>query len=212
MLLKIFRQRVIELKDELREARQILNAKASSSSTPPSQVTEPQDNTTSIVRPSTTDHSAEIVVPPAPPIAEEDDHDAVRFWKKSEWQNFEEGERKRNRNTVKFSFICDESGDSVSSSRIDEIGDAAKLAWNELYHFRLAPTTWAKKIDRANEYFSNTMRTKFPEFRLCQGDWKLQEFATERYPAWCRYSRDGKGRGLSHSFELFFSFQLLLLQ
>ena len=146
-------------------------------------VTGPQDK---ITRPSA-DKSVEITVPPAPPIANEDDHDAVRFWKKSEWRNFEESERKRNRNTVKFSFICDESGESVASSRIDEIGDAATLAWNELHHFRLAPTTWAKKIDRANEYFSNTMRIKFPELRLCQGDWKLQEFATERYPAWCRW-------------------------
>lgn len=194
MLLKISRERVIELKEELKEARQFPKATASSS-TLPSNVTEPHGI---IIQPST-DHSTEIIVPPAPPIADEDDHDAVRFWKKSEWRNFEEGERKRNRNTVKFSFICDESGESVSPSRIDEIGDAAKLAWNELYHFRLAPTTWAKKIDRANEYFSNTMRAKFPELRLCQGDWKLQEFATERYPAWCRYSRDGKSGGLSRS-------------
>lgn len=151
-----------------------------------------------------TDQTAEISVPPAPPIADENDHNAVRFWRKSEWRNFEESEKKRNRNTVKFSFICDESGESIVSSRIDEIGDAAKLAWNELHHFRLAPTTWAKKIDRANEYFSNTMRTKFPELRLCQGDWKLQEFATERYPAWCRYFRDGKSAGLSRCVIIIF--------
>lgn len=189
----------------MREARQVSKSMASSNA-PPYKATGLQDK---ITHPST-DQSAEITVPPAPPIANEDDHDSVRFWKKSEWRNFEESERKRNRNTVKFSFICDEFGESVASSRIDEIGDAAKLAWNELHHFRLAPTTWAKKIDRANEYFSNTMRTKFPELRLCQGDWKLQEFATERYPAWCRYSRDGKSGGLSRCVIFFLQFFFLL--
>jgi hypothetical protein len=129
----------------LREARQVSKSMASSNA-PPYKATGLQDK---ITHPST-DQSAEITVPPAPPIANEDDHDSVRFWKKSEWRNFEESERKRNRNTVKFSFICDEFGESVASSRIDEIGDAAKLAWNELHHFRLAPTTWAKKIDRAD--------------------------------------------------------------
>ena len=199
-----FRERVIELKEELREARQVSKSMVSSY-TPPYKAAGQQPVQDKITRPST-DQSADlkITVPPAPPISNEDDHDAVRFWRKSEWRNFEEGERKRNRNTVKFSFICDESGESVPSSRIDEMGDAAKLAWNELHHFRLAPTTWAKKIDRANEYFSNTMRTKFPELRLCQGDWKLQEFATERYPAWCRYSRDGKSGGLSRCVNCLF--------
>ena len=127
----------------MREARQVSKVMASSNA-PPYKVPELQDK---ISRPST-DQSTEITIPPAPPIAIEDEHNDVRFWKKSEWRNFEESERKRNRNTVKFSFICDESGEPVLSSRIDEIGDAAKLAWNELYHFRLAPTTWAKKIDR----------------------------------------------------------------
>ena len=90
---------------------------------------------------------------------------------------------KENEIAIRSNFLS--FGESVPSSRIDEIGDAAKLAWNELHHFHLAPTTWAKKIDRANEFFSNTMQTKFPKLWLCQGDWKLQEFETERYPTWC---------------------------
>jgi hypothetical protein len=121
MLIKIFRERVIELKEESREARV---SKAMASNTPPYKATGLQAK---ITHPSADQsQSAEIVISPAPPIANEDDYDAVRFWKKSEWRNFEEGERKRNRNTIKFSFICDEYGESVSSSRIDEIGDAAK--------------------------------------------------------------------------------------
>ncbi|KAF8816758.1 hypothetical protein BYT27DRAFT_7237748 [Phlegmacium glaucopus] len=65
----------------------------------------------------------------------------------------------------------------------------ATTAWNDLYYWRLDPETWAKKIDQAMKYFGYMMAQKYPEFRWCHGDWKVQEFATHRYPGWNRYHR-----------------------
>ena len=45
----------------------------------------------------------------------------------------------------------------------------------------------------ASEFFSNHMRIKFPEFQWCEGDWKVQTFATVRFPDWSQDVRK-KGR------------------
>jgi len=44
--------------------------------------------------------------------------------------------------------------------------------------------TWGVRTMYAGEFFSNTMRTKFEEFRWCEGDWKVHVFATVRFPDW----------------------------
>ena len=73
--------------------------------------------------------------------------------------------------------------------RLEEISKSATMAWNDLYYWWLDPETWANKIDLAMKYFSYTMAQKYPEFRWCHGDWKVQEFATNCYPGWNRYHR-----------------------
>ena len=72
-----FRERVIELKEELREARQVSKAIASLNA-PPYKAPELQDK---LFHPSTTNQSTKITIPPAPPlaIAIEDEHNDVRF-------------------------------------------------------------------------------------------------------------------------------------
>jgi hypothetical protein len=37
------------------------------------------------------------------------------------------------------------------------------------------------------------MKAKFPEFCLCDGNWKAERFAIIKYPDWCRDTR-GSGR------------------
>ncbi|KAH9990113.1 hypothetical protein BJV77DRAFT_1069130 [Russula vinacea] len=66
----------------------------------------------------------------------------------------------------------------------------AKHAWNELYRLRLDPASWTKKTLRAASYFSHIMKTDFPEFGYCEGDWKVERFAIIKYPDWCRDARE----------------------
>jgi hypothetical protein len=34
------------------------------------------------------------------------------------------------------------------------------------------------------------MKTDFPEFGYCEGDWKVERFAIIKYPDWCRDARE----------------------
>ncbi|KAF8964884.1 hypothetical protein BDZ97DRAFT_2058235 [Flammula alnicola] len=174
------KERVVELRDELKDARE-----AAKVVIPPRLLEEDKPRAMARLSP---EHPV-IKIPPAPPVEEEEDYPDVRFWNKDEWNQYKERERNRNRKVSPLAFLCNESGKLASEDRIDEMTESAKLAWNELYYWRLDPATWMKKIGQAFEYFSNTMKTKYPEFRYCQGDWKLHAFATIRYPDWNRYYR-----------------------
>ena len=66
----------------------------------------------------------------------------------------------------------------------------AKQVWNELYWHRLDPSSWTKKTPAASSFFANEMMAKFPEFRYCEGIWKVERFGIVKYPDWCRDGRE----------------------
>lgn len=169
-----------ELKNELKDVQNIKLLEAAKSKK------IPEDENPSR-RSSSTEISIEI--PAAPPTAVQDDYPDVRYWAKTDWSEYCKRAKLRNEVPDKFGFLCDESGEKVSIQRLEEMSKSANMAWNDLYYWRLDPETWAKKIDQAMKYFSYTMAQKYPEFRWCHGDWKVQEFATNRYPGWNRYHR-----------------------
>jgi len=170
-----FRERVAELKEELKEAKKVYKSQERDE--------QPGDREWGRVPPE--QHT--IRIPVALQAEEEENYPDVGFWNKKDWNDFESRASTRNKRVDRFGFLCDESGTHVSSEQLEDMTETAKVAWNELYHWRLDPTTWTKQNDQAMKYFSATMCMKFPEFRWCQGDWKLQEFAKHRYPDWNRY-------------------------
>lgn len=196
MLLILYRERVLELRADLKESQQ------ASSSNRLLVGDSMALNSWNMDRLACANESQPLglIIPPAPLLLVKEEYPQLtqKFWTKSAWKNYEEAEQNANRIPSKNRYLCDEDGLALSESCIDEMGDAAKLGFNELFFWRLDPKSWGKRVDRANQYFSNTMRIKFPELGLCDGDWKLNEFATDRFPAWNRYHREGKTVTLSH--------------
>ncbi|KAH9481010.1 hypothetical protein JR316_0005528 [Psilocybe cubensis] len=130
-----------------------------------------------------------ITIPYSPPMDKQDDYPHVRFWDKEEWIDYKTRAANRNQSVDKLYFLCNEDGEMVSQARREEMTETAKVAFNELYYWRLDPHTWGKGNQQARDYFSAIMRGKFPEFRWCSNDWKIREFATIRYPDWASHIR-----------------------
>jgi hypothetical protein len=53
-----------------------------------------------------------------------------------------------------------------------------------LHKAQLAPPTWSKIDVDASDFFKAEMLHEFTEFRLCEGSWKLDHWATLNYPSW----------------------------
>ena len=132
------RKLVAELKEELREARNLTK----------------RDNSANDPAPRT----PSIKIPDAPPPANRDDFPKARFWSKTEWNEFETRAKNRNEQVDKLYFLCDESGRVISKARRDEMTEVAKVAFNELYYWWIDPFTWTKRTKKAFLYISATLR------------------------------------------------------
>lgn len=95
-------------------------------------------------------------------------------------------------------FLTDEEGNVLPKDRFNAIWADAKLAFNSLYYRRVDSASWSKKTDVAAAYFYNAITAKYPELQLCQENWKIQHWATDRYPEWVKNVR--KTGGLKRTF------------
>lgn len=140
------------------------------------------------------------MIPTALGALQQSQYGAVKYWTKASWQEYVDRAKDKNsgREPTWTEFITDEKGVQMSKQRHRELWEDAKIAWNSLYYRRLDPTTWSKKHTTAADYFYNTILQKYPEFRLCDGNWKLQMWATKRYSDWTKNVRGGGG--LSRTF------------
>ncbi|KAF8968614.1 hypothetical protein BDZ97DRAFT_1799301 [Flammula alnicola] len=134
-----------------------------------------------------------LAVPSTPPTLKQDDYPNVTYWTKEEWDDFVEREKLTNKNPLWNAFLTDANGKALSKQRYNEIWADAKLAFNSLYFRRLDPTSWSKKTDIVAAYFYNTITMKYPEFQLCDGNWKVHLWTTERYPDWVKNVRKPGG-------------------
>ena len=133
--------------------------------------------------------TGDLAVPSTPPARQREDYPDVPFWTKGEWDKLVERQKLANKTPSWNAFLTDEDGHALSKQRYNEIWADAKLAFNSLYFRRVDPTSWSKKTDIAAAYFYNTMTAKYPEFQFCEGNWKVQHWATERYPDWVKNVR-----------------------
>ena len=94
-------------------------------------------------------------------------------------------------------------------ARLTTITNTARSLWSLLYMWREDLKTWSLQTMYACDFFSNTMRTKFEEFQLCEGDWKVHAFATVRYPNWSEdVHKQGKLSRISLSFVKYLFFNV----
>jgi len=126
---------------------------------------------------------------PSPLPLDQDDYPDAVYWTHQSWQDYSQQRDQKGEKVKKLGFICTEDGEFVGASRIKTMTETAKKLWNHLHHHRLAPATWHLISQDAYDYFSSHMCASYPEFRLCEGDWKAKMFATIRYPDWSHGSR-----------------------
>jgi hypothetical protein len=121
----------------------------------------------------------------------------ARFWMKDDWKNYQKDCDARNRDYGKLDFMTDEHGEIVGKSRLAAMSVKARELFTTLRRHNREPVTWRGRGAEEAEYFSNCMNSGFPELRLCENDWKVHAFATERYPDWCKDVRNGGHRTYS---------------
>ena len=121
---------------------------------------------------------------PTPLPADKNDYPDAVYWTQQSWQDYSQQREQKGEKVKKLGFICTEDGGFVGSVRIKTMTETAKKLWNHLHHYRLAPATWRLISQDAYDYFSNHMRTTYPEFRLCESDWKAKIFGMIRYLDW----------------------------
>ena len=134
----------------------------------------------------TSGQRSDLDIPLMPDELDRHDYPDVPFWQRSEWAT---KEKESVSEVKKFDFLTNELGEVVSSGRLKEMTEAAKEAWIELYSNRMDPESWGKKGRLPAKYFNSVMKNAFPEFCYCDGNWKIEIFATLKYPDWKKNCR-----------------------
>ena len=129
------------------------------------------------------------------------DYPNVRYWSKSQWKMATESAKGvmdplKSRDVIRgkkavaqgqnqsCTYIENENGEPVDGYRLSAIRQVVRAIWVKFAEMGVAPASWGKaSLTVANEYKAE-MRRQFPEFRLCENDWKVQHLATTDYPSW----------------------------
>jgi hypothetical protein len=119
-----------------------------------------------------------------------EDFPAVKYWYRHEWNDKEDdatevGEHTRGKTrsakgmNVKKRFIEYQNGQTIDGHRAH-----ACSIWIALATRNYSPATWSKADLETIRNYRHEMKTKFPELRLCDNDWKADLVATINYPSW----------------------------
>lgn len=134
------------------------------------------------------------------------EYPGIRFWTRPEWMNYLKNtgdssgygtESIRGRSLVSqginktAKYIEDDSGNPVDGYKLKDMLTHMRSIWSNLLLLNRAPTTWGKADMEVLRHFHREMRVKFPEFALCENDWKADYLATTHYPSW--YSNHVRG-------------------
>ena len=142
------------------------------------------------------------------------DYPGIRFWTRPEWTNH----LKNNGDSTSFGtessrgrtlmsqginktakYIEDGSGNPVDGYKVKDMLTHMRSIWLSLLSLNRAPATWGKADIEILRHFRREMRVKFPEFALCENDWKADYLATMHYPSW--YSNHVRGVTIKEEVE-----------
>lgn len=119
----------------------------------------------------------------------------VMFWHRKTWINFcnekevEKGARGPARAAeginVQMLYVVNEEGEPIDGHRAKKMRDVARAFWNGLSNAGVAPWSWKTHADLSMmQKFKLEMQTQFPELRLCDGGWKVDQIAIDNYSGW----------------------------
>ena len=142
------------------------------------------------------------------------DYPGIRFWTRPEWMDHLKNngdsssfgtESSRGRTLMSqginktAKYIEDSSGNPVDGYKLRDMLTHMRSIWSSLLLLNHAPTTWGKANMEILQHFHREMRVKFPEFGLCENDWKADYLATTHYPSW--YSNHVRGVTINEEAE-----------
>jgi hypothetical protein len=143
---------------------------------------------------------------PLPLIKE--DHPSICFWTRKEFDEFNarnDGEtdglaskktrrgRPSNDDEEKHPYLENEDGTPVDHYRLNMFANKARRLFESMRSANVAPTSWAKMTNEVYEYFRIEMLSEFNEFRFCDGNWKLDLWATRAYGSWMQRTDENEG-------------------
>lgn len=123
------------------------------------------------------------------PTYQREDYHGTYYWTKEEWHREYQNGRgvltvKKSSKSGATNYLVAEDGIVASESEQQKMRNQLHAAWRTLLDQGLAPTTWMAADIRALEFIRFTMRQSFIHFRLCDGYWKIDTFASRHYPQW----------------------------
>jgi hypothetical protein len=134
------------------------------------------------------------------PEAEREDFPLVKYWCRHEWTASDDLQvasigapgksRAAQGENVSLKFVEDENGNAIDGYKATAIRKFARSLWAGLSNAGKAPKSWGKVDAETSSQFQIEMCRKFPELRLCEGNWKVDLIATMNYPSW--YSNQAK--------------------
>ena len=123
-----------------------------------------------------------------------DDYPLVKYWYRHEWTNAENSQvavigapgkaRASQGENVTLRFVEDENGNMIDGFRATTIRKFSREIWSGLGTIGKAPKSWGKVDSKVAAEYRTEMGRKFPELRLCDGNWKADLIATLNYPSW----------------------------
>jgi hypothetical protein len=149
---------------------------------------------------SATCHTFKVLLPPLL----KENHPSICYWTRKEFDEFitrNDGEtdglalkktrrgRPSNDDEEKHPYLENEDGTPVDHYRLNMFGNKARRLFESMRAADVAPMSWAKMSSQVYEYFQIEMLSEFNEFRFCDGNWKLDLWATRTYGLWMQRIR-----------------------
>jgi hypothetical protein len=81
-------------------------------------------------------------------------------------------------------FMETADGQSIDGDRASKMREFARSIWVLLAQLHTAPSSWGQAHLGIRQFYFREMRGRFPEFRLCDLNWKANFVAAGYYSKW----------------------------
>lgn len=136
------------------------------------------------------------------PQLQREDYPNIQFWYRRDWTqatgdritNLDEASstpdvrrgkaRSANGINVTMLYIEHEDGTIIDGFRAADIRRHARSIWVHLASNGMLFVSWGDADCTSLRLYFSEMKSRFPELRYCDLDWKADMIATDNYPAW----------------------------
>lgn len=122
-----------------------------------------------------------------------------KYWAKGSWKKkaSETGKKGPSAESTALHFLEDEDGTPIPEKH-HLISDALYKLIDLLDEQGLAKASWGPIGVVAKDWIYNELRNRFHEFELCDNNWKLEAYVTQKYPYWKRKNDKAKNQAIKN--------------